>query len=101
MNIHRICQSIVALRIGKNSSRDDDLHDLVGSLQDLVDPNVPHELLDGIVLQVTVAAMHLEGSIHNLEAGISRLLPKFHDAKHVILRRSSCQWRRAWPWSRG
>ena len=34
------------------------LTDLVGSLQDLVDPDVPQELLDGVVLQVSVPALH-------------------------------------------
>ena len=54
-------------RVGKNSPGDDDLHDLIRPLQDLVHSDISHVLLNRVILQVTVAAVHLESSIHNLE----------------------------------
>ena len=42
------------------------LHNLVGSLKNLVDSDVSQELLNGIILQVTVTTMHLKGLVYNL-----------------------------------
>ena len=47
--------------------RDEHLHDLVGALQDLVDADVPEVLLHGVVLQIAVAPVHLQGRVHDLE----------------------------------
>lgn len=37
------------------------------TFQDLVDPGVPHILLNSIVLQVAVAAVHLQGLVADLQ----------------------------------
>src|SRR5690606_4349554 len=50
--------------------RDDDAHDLVGTLQDLVDAKVAHQLLDAVVVQIAVAAEELQGVVGNGEARI-------------------------------
>src|SRR5690606_25636007 len=50
--------------------RDDDAHDLVGTLQDLVDAKVAHQLLDAVVVQVAVAAEELQGVVGDGEARI-------------------------------
>ena len=42
------------------------LHHLVGSLQYLIDSNVPEELLYWVVFQIPVASVHLECLVHNL-----------------------------------
>lgn len=39
------------------------------TFQDLMDPAVPHVLLDGVVLQVAVAAVHLQGLVADLRGG--------------------------------
>jgi hypothetical protein len=41
----------------KDGAADDDIHDLVGALQDLVHAAVPEVALHRVVLEVTVAAM--------------------------------------------
>ena len=42
------------------------LHHLVGALQYLVHPNIPKELFDGIVLQISISTVHLKSLVHNL-----------------------------------
>lgn len=37
------------------------------TFKDLMDPGVPHVLLDGIVFQVAIAAMHLQGLVADLQ----------------------------------
>src|SRR5439155_17651628 len=49
-------------------ARDDDAHDLVGAFQDLVHPQVPYQLLEAIVVEVAVAAVHLQRVVDDLEA---------------------------------
>ena len=41
---------------------------LVGSFQDLIDPDVPEELFHRVVLEVAIPSVHLEGIIDNFEA---------------------------------
>ena len=43
------------------------LHHLVGSLQYLVDSDVPQKLFNRIIFQIAVASMHLKGLVDNLE----------------------------------
>lgn len=51
----------------KQASRDQHPHHFVAAFQDLMDPAVPHVLLDGIVLQVAVASVHLQGLVADSE----------------------------------
>lgn len=37
------------------------------TFKDLMDPGVPHVLLDGVVFQVAIAAVHLQGLVADLQ----------------------------------
>jgi hypothetical protein len=52
----------------ENGAAHDDVHDLIGALKDLVHAAVPQVPLDGVVLQVTVAAMQLQAVVDDVEA---------------------------------
>ena len=41
----------------QHGSGNDDLHNLVGALQDLVHPDIPQELFNWIILEISVATM--------------------------------------------
>ena len=50
----------------KNAPGYQHLHNLVGSLKNLVYSDISQELLNGIILQVTITTMHLQGLINDL-----------------------------------
>ena len=60
-------------------------HNLIGSLQDLVDAKVSEEPLYWVVLQVSVATMHLEAVVNNIEALVSGEF-LCHRAIHSVVR---------------
>src|SRR5436190_14407773 len=45
-------------------------HDLIGSFQDLMDPQIAHDLLDPVFRQIAVAAMQLERLISDIKADV-------------------------------
>src|SRR5262245_23313060 len=51
-------------------ARDDDAHDLVGALQDLVHPEIAHQLLHAVILEIPVAAVDLQCLVADLEAEV-------------------------------
>ena len=51
---------------------DDDAHDLVRALEDLVHAQVAHDLLDAVVVQVAVAAVQLQRLVRDAESGVGR-----------------------------
>ena len=60
-------------------------HDLVGSFKNLMNAQVTQEPLDRVVLQITVAAMHLQGIVDDVEALVGRELLG-HGTLHRIIR---------------
>lgn len=66
--------SLSSLCLGYQCSTHDVSHDLIGSLQDLMHSAVPQISLNLVVLQVTVAAVHLQRVVAHLEAQISHHL---------------------------
>ena len=60
-----------AARLGSQRG-DDDAHDLVGPLEDLVDAEVTEQALDGVIHQIAVAAVELKGAIDDRHAGVGR-----------------------------
>ena len=65
-------------------SLDDVHHDLVSSLEDLMDTEVSEEALNGVVLQVAISAVHLEAVVHDVEALVSGELFG-HSAVHSVV----------------
>ena len=59
-------------------------HDLVRPFENLVDAEVSQDPLNGVVLKVAVAAVHLKGIIDNIEALIGRELLG-HGAVHCVV----------------
>jgi hypothetical protein len=59
-------------------------HDLVGSFEDLVDSEITQEPLDGVILEVAVASVHLEAVVHDVEALVGRELLG-HRAVHRVV----------------
>ena len=51
----------------ENVPRNDNLHDLVGTLENLVHSYVTKVLLYAIIFQIAVSSMHLQGPIYYLE----------------------------------
>src|SRR5262245_6568471 len=62
----RACRS--AAVASQQLARDHHAHDLVGALQNLVHPEVAHEFLEPVVLEIAVAPVNLQGLITDLEA---------------------------------
>ena len=74
--IYALCTVFIdLLGICKNTPRDDNLHNLVSSLKNLVHSDVAQVLFERIIFQVTVASVHLKGLVHDLEcqSGISAI----------------------------
>lgn len=46
-------------------------HDLVGALKDHVHSKIAQEALNGVVLKVAIASMHLQTIINHVEAPVS------------------------------
>src|ERR1044072_9072859 len=65
-------QPSLAPSIAQQLPADDQPHDLIGAFQDLVNPQVPQDALDGMIAQIAVAAMQLQAAIDHLEPGIGR-----------------------------
>jgi len=59
-------------------------HNLVGSFQNLVHSEVSQESLNGVVLKVAIAAVHLQTVVHNVEALVRRKLLS-HGTVHRVL----------------
>src|ERR1700678_1150776 len=51
-------------------ARDDDAHDFVGSLENLMLPQIAHDLLDAVIGEIAVAAEHLQRLIGDIEPSI-------------------------------
>jgi len=64
-------------------------HDLVCPFENLVDAEVSQDPLDGVVLKVAIAAVHLKGIIDNIEALIGGELLG-HGAVHCVVGLSVC-----------
>jgi len=69
----------------KKSSLDDMHHDFIGAFEDRVDSKIPQESLNRVLLQVSVATVHLKSIVDNIEALISGDLLG-HRAVHGIVR---------------
>src|SRR3546814_14236355 len=54
------------------SPADDHPHHLIGAFEDTMDAQVTPEALDRIVLEVTVAAKHLQRAVHHRRSGVAR-----------------------------
>ena len=52
----------------EDGATDDNVHDFVRALQDLVHAAVPEVPLHGVVLQVAVAAVQLQAAVDDVEA---------------------------------
>lgn len=59
-------------------------HDLVCPFENLVDSEVSQDPLNGVVLKIAVAAVHLKGIIDNIEALVGRELLG-HGAVHCVV----------------
>src|SRR4029079_16013503 len=53
--------------VSEHSAADDDPHDLVGALKNLVDPHIAQYALDGIVAQIAITAMQLQAAIDHFK----------------------------------
>src|SRR3954452_21799913 len=51
-------------------ARDDEAHDFVGAFEDLVHPEIAHQLLDAVIMQIAVAAEQLQSIVGDVEAGV-------------------------------
>lgn len=69
----------------EQDSLDDVHHDLVGAFKDLVDAEVSEEPLNGVVLEVAIATVHLQAVIDNVEALVRGKLLS-HRAVHRVVR---------------
>ena len=56
--------------IFEEGARDDEAHDLVGALEDLVNADVSQIPLNLVILEVSVASKHLKGIVADLEARV-------------------------------
>ena len=68
---------------------DDMHHDFICAFKNLVDSQVSKESLYRVVLQVTIATVHLEAIIYDVEAFVSSKL-LCHSAIHCIIRCFVC-----------
>src|SRR5688572_28151321 len=67
-----ISLSSVEGSLPKHVAGDDHAHDLVGPLQDRMDPEIAPEALDRIILQITIAAVKLERPVDHRASRIGR-----------------------------
>src|SRR5690606_31233619 len=51
-------------------ARHDDVHDLVGAFEDLVNPEIANDLFDAEIGEIAVAAMQLQRIVGDLEAAV-------------------------------
>jgi len=60
-------------------------HYLVGALQNLVNTKVSQVALDRVVLQVTIAAVHLQAVVDDVETLVCRKLLRHRAIHRVVL----------------
>ena len=54
-------------------ARDDQTHDFIGPLENLMHAKIAHQFLDAIIRKVAVAAEHLQRLVGDIEAGATAL----------------------------
>src|SRR5919106_1603791 len=68
----RISSSACMCSAVEKAAGNDQLHDLVGTFEDLVDTDIPEIPLDLVILDVSIAAVQLQGIIAHFEGNIGR-----------------------------
>src|SRR5205085_8051108 len=58
--------------LAEQVAADDHAHDLVGAFQDRMDPKIPPEALDRVILQIAVTAVKLERAIDDRRPAVCR-----------------------------
>jgi hypothetical protein len=83
----------------EKGASNNDVHDFVGALEDLVNTAVPEVTLDGVILQVAVATVQLQAVVDDVEA-LWRWTEEEARAAERAGELAPCSWRISLPWQR-
>ena len=83
----------------EEGASNDDVHDFVGALEDLVHAAVPEVALDGVILQIAVASVQLQAVVDDVKALWGWAQEDTRAAERAGML-APCSWRISLPWQR-